>query len=68
MAKKSKKAKKWIGEAIKKPGALRKALKVPEGEKIPADKLKVKPGDSPTMKRRKNLARTLTKLRKKKRG
>ena len=32
--------KKWIQEAIKKPGALRKSLHVKEGEKIPADKLK----------------------------
>ena len=52
-------AKKWIQKAIKKPGALRKALKVPKGQKIPASKLKVKASDSPQMKRRKNLARTL---------
>ena len=25
----------WIAEAIKKPGALKKALKVKKGEKIP---------------------------------
>ena len=31
--------KKWIQEAIKKPGALRKALKAKEGENIPAEKL-----------------------------
>ena len=30
---------KWIAGAIKKPGALHKALKVPEGKKIPEKKL-----------------------------
>ena len=56
--------KKWIKKAIKKPGALRKALKVPAGKPIPASKLKIKASDSPQMKRRKNLARTLGKMRK----
>jgi len=28
-------AEKWISGAIKKPGALHKALKVPEGKKFP---------------------------------
>jgi hypothetical protein len=59
-----KKAKKWIQKAIKKPGALHKALKVPAGKKIPPSKLAVKESDSPTMKKRKNLAKTLSKLRK----
>ena len=31
--------KKWIQEAIKKPGALRKELGVKEGKKIPEKKL-----------------------------
>ena len=31
--------KKWIQKAIKKPGALRKALGVKKGEDIPAKKL-----------------------------
>ncbi len=31
--------KQWIQGAIKKPGALHKQLKVPEGKKIPATKL-----------------------------
>ncbi len=57
--------KKWIKGAIKKPGALHKALGVPAGKKIPASKLKVKESDSPTMRRRKNLARTLGKIHKK---
>ena len=33
-------AKKWIAEAIKKPGALHKALGIPEGKKIPEKKIK----------------------------
>lgn len=32
-------AEKWIQKAIKKPGALRSALGVKKGEKIPAGKL-----------------------------
>lgn len=57
-----KKDKKWIQKAIKKPGALHKALGVPEGEKIPASKLKVKKTDSPKMKKRKLLAKNLKKM------
>jgi len=49
----------WIQKAIKKTGALRAALHVPEGKKIPAKKLAVKEADSPTMKKRKTLAKTL---------
>lgn len=54
----------WIQGAIKKPGALHEALHVPKGEKIPQDKLAVHEGDTPLMKRRKALAKTLGKLRK----
>ena len=54
--------KRWIQKAISKPGALHKALGVPKDEKISADKLKVKPGDSPKMEKRKNLAKTLKKM------
>jgi hypothetical protein len=57
--------KKWISKAIKKPGALHKTLGVPAGKKIPASKLAIKPGDSAKTKRRKNLAKTLKKMRKK---
>lgn len=32
-------AKKWIAGAIKHPGALRKEMGVPAGEKIPASRL-----------------------------
>ena len=35
-------AEKWIKDAIKKPGALRKAMGVKEGEKIPVSELKEK--------------------------
>ena len=35
-------AEKWIKDAIKKPGALRKAMGVKEGEKIPVSELKKK--------------------------
>jgi len=52
-------AKKWIQKAIKKPGSLRSRLGVKEGKNIPASKLKIKESDSPLMKRRKNLAKTL---------
>lgn len=52
-------AKQWIKEAIKKPGALHKALGVPADKKIPAKKLAVKESDSPLMKKRKTLAKTL---------
>lgn len=54
--------KKWIGSAIKKPGALHKALGVPEGAKIPAKKLAAKSTDTPLMKKRKALAKTLKKF------
>ena len=57
---------KWIQKAIKRPGALHKALGVPQGQKIPASKLEIKPGDSAQLKRQKNLAKTLGKMKKKK--
>jgi hypothetical protein len=57
--------KKWIQGAIKKPGALHEALHVPEGKKIPKAKLaKAAKSGSPLMKKRVNLARTLSGLRK----
>ena len=51
--------KNWIQKAIKHPGALREALHVPEGKKIPMKKLAVKSTDSPKMAKRKTLAKTL---------
>lgn len=56
---------KWIQGAVKKPGALHKALGVPEGKKIPAKKLAIKSTDSPLMKKRKTLAKTFKKMRSK---
>jgi hypothetical protein len=57
-------AKNWIANAIKKPGALHKALKVSPGKKIPASKLSIKKSDTALMKKRKNLAKTLGKMKK----
>jgi len=59
--------KNWIQGAIKHPGALREALHVPEGKKIPLDKLeKATHSKSPLMRERANMAETLGKLRKRK--
>jgi hypothetical protein len=56
---------KWIAEAIKKPGALHKSLKVPEGKKIPESKLKkAEHSKNPTLKKRAVLAETLKKMHK----
>jgi len=55
----------WIQKAVGKSGSLHKALKVPEGKKIPASKLKVKKGDSTSLKKKKVLAKTLSKMNKK---
>lgn len=58
--------KKWISEAIKKPGALHKSLHVPEGKKIPESKLKkAEHSKSPLLKKRAVLAETLKKMHKK---
>lgn len=59
--------KRFIQEAIKKPGALRKSLHVKEGEKIPTAKLKkAEHSKNATTRKRAVLAETLGKLRKKK--
>ena len=53
-------AKKFIQEAIKHPGALRKTLKVKKGEKIPEAKLKkAEHSKNPTTRKRAVLAETL---------
>lgn len=58
-------AEKWIQKAIKKPGALHKALHVKEGEKIPESKLKkAEHSKNPTTKKRAVLAETLKKMHK----
>lgn len=59
-------AKRFIQDAIKHPGALRKALHVKAGEKIPASKLKkAEHSKNPTMKKRAVLAETLKGFKKK---
>jgi hypothetical protein len=58
-------AEKWIKKAIKHPGKLHRELGVPQGEKIPAKKLKkAEHSKNPTIRREANLAKTLKKLRK----
>ena len=55
--------KNWIASAIRKPGALRKSLGVPEGKPIPAKKLNAAANSpNPTTARRANLAKTLKKM------
>lgn len=57
--------KKWIQKAVKKPGALRKALGVKKGKDIPAKKLAAvakKPGK---LGQRARLAETLKGMKKK---
>jgi len=57
--------KKWIQDAIKKPGALRESLGVKKGEKIPAGTL-AKAAKAPgKMGQRARLAQTLSKMKKK---
>jgi hypothetical protein len=59
-AKEHAKGGKWIQGAIKHPGALHMALKVPKGHKIPEMKLeKASHSSSPVMRKRANLALTL---------
>ena len=53
-------AKHWIKGAIKRPGALHRALGVPEGEKIPEKKLaKAGHSDNPRLRKEAALAKTL---------
>lgn len=57
----------FIQGAIKKPGSLHKALKVPMDKKIPMKKLeKAAHSKSPLMEKRANLAMTLKKMNRKK--
>lgn len=56
-------AEKWIQKAIKHPGALRKSLKVPAGEKIPAKKLAKAASAPGKLGQRARLAQTLSKMR-----
>jgi hypothetical protein len=56
--------KKWIQEAIKKPGALRKELGVKEGKTIPAKKLATASKKPSKLGQRARLAETLKGLKK----
>ena len=56
--------KNWIAGAIKKPGALRKALKVKKGKPIPSGKLRAAAQKPGKLGQRARLALTLKKLRK----
>ena len=49
----------WIAGAIKHPGALREALHVPEGKKIPAKKLDAAAKKPGKLGQRARLAKTL---------
>ncbi len=66
MKKKGKKDKKWIQKAIKKPGALREALGVKEGEKIPKSKLAAAAKKPGKLGRRARLVETLGNMKNKK--
>ena len=55
--------KNWIQKAIKKPGALRKSLKIKKGQKIPLKKLQAAAKKSGKLGRRARLALTLRRLR-----
>ena len=58
-------AKDFIQKAIKKPGALRKSLKIKKGEKIPASKLRAAAKKKGKLGQRARFAMTLKKMRKK---
>ena len=57
-------ASKWIQEAIKKPGALKKSLGVKAGKNIPAGKLAAAAKKSGVTGQRARLAQTLKGLKK----
>jgi hypothetical protein len=57
-------AEKWIQEAIKKPGALKKSLGVKASEKIPSSKLAAAAKKPGKMGKRARLAETLKGLKK----
>lgn len=54
----------WIQGAVKKPGALRKTLKVKKGEKIPVKKLKAAAKEDGITGKRARLALTFRKMNK----
>ena len=62
----AKKNKKWIQKAIKRKGALHKALNVKPGKKIPAAKLAKAAKAKGRLGKQARLAQTLSKLKKRK--
>lgn len=54
----------WIKQAIKKPGALHRALGVPQGEKIPVSKVQAAAKKGGKLGQRARLAMTLRKMSK----
>ena len=54
--------KNWIQKAIKKPGSLRKSLKVKKGEKIPLSKLNKAAKAKGKLGQRARFAKTLRKI------
>ena len=56
-------AKNWIQDAIKKPGALKQALGVKKGQKIPANKLAAAAKKPGKLGQRARLAQTLKKMK-----
>ena len=58
-------AKNWIAGAISKPGALHKALGVPQGQKIPEKALNKAAKAGGTLGKQANLAKTLAGFKKK---
>ena len=59
-------SKNFIKSAIKRPGALHRALGVPQGQKIPASKVAAAAKKSGRVGQEARFAQTLSKLRKKK--
>ncbi len=57
--------KNWIKDAIKNPGALHRALKIPEGDKIPEKRLSAAAKKGGRLGRMARLAKTLKGLKKK---
>ena len=58
----------WIGEAIERPGALRKSLGIKRGENIPQEELAAAAKKPGKMGQRARLAQTLDAMRKKRGG
>lgn len=66
MQKKKKDKKNWIADATKNKGGLHKSLGVPEGEKIPDEKIrKAAKGGNTKVAKQARLALTLKKMKKK---